>query len=273
MKSLQKLYFSNLNVVCNTGGNFLCPTDFSWKIGTHSFEQNKFYFITHGECIICVGGIQYTARAGQWFFIPAGAQHSYHNIKGCTFQKFWMHFDLYPSADLFSMLDLPYFVTVPENSAVYDLFRKASDAMHSDNLTQQILLKTYLLRLLCEYINLVHPNGVAVKNTDNRINQILRFINDNLSKTLTVQTLAETFHLHPTHFIRFFREKTGETPARYVRIRRMESAKQMLDSTDLPIASIMEKLGFSDESQFSKQFKKYYGQSPRNHRNYFRNHL
>jgi AraC-like DNA-binding protein len=273
LKSLQEIYFSNLNVVCNTGGIFFCPADFSWAYHTHTFDQNKFYFITSGQCTITVEGTTYHARAGQWFFIPAGANHSYSNISGCTFQKFWMHFDLYPSADLFNMLDLPYFVNVPENSVVYDLFRQADEAMKSDHLTQRIHLKTCLFSLLCEYINLVHPDGVSVEDTDDRIDQILRYINSHLDKSLSIAELAEIFHVHPAHFIRFFREKTGETPAKYIRIRRLENAKRMLEATDMNVSAIMEQLGFLDESQFSKQFKKYYGHSPRNYRKYFRNSL
>lgn len=273
MKSLQEIYFSNLNVVCNTGGAFFCPDDFSWTHETHTFNQNKFYFITDGQCVITIEGTTYTARAGQWFFIPAGASHSYSSITGCTFQKYWMHFDLYPSADLFAMLDLPFFVNVPEKSVVYDLFRQADSAMKSDSLTQRIHLKTCLFSLLCEYINLVHPAGVSVEDTDNRIDQILRYINSNLDKPLSVTELAAVFHLHTTHFIRFFREKTGETPAKYIRIRRLETAKRLLESTDMYVSAIMEQIGFFDESQFSKQFKKYYGHSPRNYRKFFRKSL
>lgn len=273
MKSLQEIYFSNLNVVCNTGGAFFCPDDFSWTHETHTFNQNKFYFITDGQCVITIEGTTYTARAGQWFFIPAGASHSYSSITGCTFQKYWMHFDLYPSADLFAMLDLPFFVNVPENSVIYDLFRQADNAMKSDSLTQRIHLKTCLFSLLCEYINLVHPAGVSVEDTDNRIDQILRYINSNLDKPLSVTELAAVFHLHTTHFIRFFREKTGETPAKYIRIRRLETAKRLLESTDMYVSAIMEQIGFFDESQFSKQFKKYYGHSPRNYRKFFRKSL
>ena len=262
-----------MNAVCNTGGEFFCPTDFSWEIDTHTFDQNKFYFITDGKCTITIEGKEYTAHPGQWFLIPAGVPHSYRNHKDCAFEKYWMHFDLYPSADLFSMLDLPYFVDVPGNSVVHSLFRQATDAMRSDGLTDRIRLKTCLLTLIAEYINLVHPDGVTVEDTDSRIDRILRFINSNLEKTLPVTELAEHFHLHPTHFIRFFKEKTGETPANYIRIRRMETAKRLLESTDMSVSQIMEEIGFCDESQFSKQFKKYYALSPRNYRKYFRKNL
>lgn len=262
-----------MNAVCNTGGKFLCPPDFPWQIDIHTFEQNKFYFITKGKCSITVNGKTHIAQAGQWFFIPAGTPHCYRNLEECSFEKYWMHFDLYPSADLFSMLDLPFFVDVPENSAVYDLFCRAAAAMESNSLTDRIHLKTCLLMLLAEYISLVHPDGVAVEDTDSRIDQILRFINNNLDKPLSVNDLAAQFHLTTTHFIRYFKEKTGQTPASYIRIRRLETAKRLLETTDMYISQIIEKLGFSDESQFSKQFKKYYALSPRNYRSYFRKNL
>ena len=190
MKSLQEIYFSNLNAVCNTGGAFFCPIDFSWQIDSHTFNQNKFYFITDGKCSITINGREYIARAGQWFFIPAGMLHAYHNLKDCSFEKYWMHFDLYPSADLFSMLDLPFVVDVPQDSAAYDLFRRAVAAMKNDSLTDRLYLKTCLLMLIAEYIGLVYPEGVAVEDTDSRIDQILRYINGNLDKTLSVKEMA-----------------------------------------------------------------------------------
>lgn len=273
MKGLQEVYFSNLNAVCNTGGKFLCAPDYVWSIHTHSFSQNKFYFITSGTCIIEIEGKEYTATAGQWFFIPAGAKHAYHNLPGCSFQKYWMHFDLYPTADLFSLLELPFFVNVPEDSSVYSLFDKAVQAMNSAVLTDRIHLKTCLFNLLSEYICLVYPDGITVENPDDRIEQVLRYINSNLARTLSVPELAKHFGLHPTHFIRFFRSKTGYTPAQYVRLRRLETAKRLLESTDMYIGDIMDQVGIHDESLFSRQFKKHYSLSPRNYRTYFKKNL
>ena len=273
MRALQDIYFSNMNAVFNTGGKFCCHPKYLWEYGNHIFEQNKFYFITKGKCSITINGKKYIARAGQWFFIPAGTSHSYSSFRGQTFEKYWMHFDLYPSANLFDMLSLPFFVNVPEGSAIYDLFARATDAMESNDFTDRIQLKTCLLSLISEYIKLVYPDGVAVESTDNRIDDVLRYINNNLSQPLSVPGLASKFHLHPTHFIRFFKEKTGQTPARYIKIRRLESAKLLLEDTGLYILEIIEKVGFSDESQFSRQFKSYFGYSPRNYRKYFRSNL
>ena len=272
MKNLPELYFSNLNAACSAGGRFFCPPDFSWRSEVLSFEQNKFYLLTDGECSITIQDKEYTVHAGQWFFIPSRVPHSYHSFKGRSFEKYWMHFDLYPSVNLANMLSLPTFVHVPDGSAVYDLFAQAAKYIKSNRITDRIHLKSCLLSLVAEYIDLACPDGTVVKKTDNRIEQVLRYINSNLDQPLSTAELSKRFHLHPTYFIRFFKDKTGQTPTNYIRIQRLETAKTLLETTNLYVSSIMEQVGFRDESQFSKQFKKYYAHSPRNYRNYFQTH-
>ena len=102
-----------------------------------------------------------------------------------------------------------------------------------------------------------------------RVYDILRYINTNLDKPLTNEELSSRFYMHPNQLIRQFKKKTGITPGRYVTLKKMETAKRMLEDTDLRIVEIMEKIGQSDMSRFSKQFKKFYNQSPREYRNFF----
>ena len=52
--------------------------------------------------------------------------------------------------------------------------------------------------------------------------------------------------MHPNHFIRFFKEKTGETPAKYIKARRMETAKRYLEETELSVKEIMLAIGEND---------------------------
>ena len=272
MKSLQDIYFSNLNAVCNIGGFFSLPEGGSWfHPEMHQFAQNKFYFITEGSCRITIRDKEYIATAGDWFFIPSNTPHSYSDIDGKHFEKYWMHFDLYPNAELFSILGLPYMVKVDERKEPYRLFKNYAAISKQNDLTDKITIKSYLFSLIAEYIYHAHPDVIAVQSkSDTRIDEILRFINNNLDKPLSVPELSAHYHLHPTHFIRFFKEKTGETPAKYIKTLKLETAKRLLESTDLYITEIMEKVGSVDMSQFSKQFKAYYGYSPRQYRNYFK---
>jgi AraC-like DNA-binding protein len=66
------------------------------------------------------------------------------------------------------------------------------------------------------------------------------------------------------HFARQFKAATGLPPHQYVIMRRVERAKQFLQSgTDLSLADVAIGVGFSDQSQFSKHFKRLVGVTPR----------
>lgn len=270
MSDIQDIYLTNLNVVCNLGGFFKTKPDTSWKHDLHSFSQNKFYFITKGKCEIQIKDRKFIAKAGDWFYIPANTMHGYSVINGETFEKFWMHFDIYPSNEIFSSLNLPPMINVSGNRDVYRLFRKFRDTYDSNTLCDQIELKSVLIGLLGQYIRIALPDGVIVKNIeDKRINQIIKYINNNLASSLTLTELAGKFHLHPNHFIRFFKSKTGVTPVRYIKTKRMETAKYLLDNTNLSITEIAEKIGEGNITVFSKQFKNHYALSPRKYREFF----
>lgn len=274
MQPLQEIYFSNLNAICTDGGFFAPPAGADWANSPHRFSQSKFYFVTKGSCKIMVDGTEYIATAGDWFFIPPGVLHAYTLLDGEPFEKYWMHFELYPNAELFSLLNLPYKVNVCGRKEVYRLFKSYSKICDGTDVTDRITIKSYLLSLIAEYIFLAHPDGIQLKRfSDNRIDEILEYISENLDKPLTVTSLAEVFHLHPNHFIRFFKSKTGQTPAKYIKLKKLEAAKYMLEYTDLYVSEIMEKIGETDQSQFSKQFKAFYSFSPREYRKYFRSSL
>lgn len=272
MNYLQDVYLSNLNAVHNIGGFFSCPTGKVWQTSLHTFTQNKFYFVTKGSCSIVINGKTYTATAGDWFFIPANATHSYVNHNEKLFRKYWMHFDIYPNNELFGILNLPYFVKIDKKDKAYKLFRQYTSISSSDKLTDKIYVKSILMQLIAEYINIAVSDNISVKSiSDKKIDDVLRYINNNIEKPLTVTDLAEQFHLHPTHFIRFFKNKTGQTPAKYVKAKKMETAKRCLEDSDLYVTEIMEKIGESDPASFSKQFKSYYSLSPREYRKMYIN--
>ena len=272
MKFLQDIYFTNLNVVYNIGGFFSIKEGADWSYGEHVFEQCKFYFITEGECVIYIKDKRYDAKAGDWFFIPAGTVHSYYNIKNKPFKKFWMHFDLYPDVKIVDFLSLPVFVKY--NRTAKKAFASLVKSAKSDELADKLAVKGYIYNLLVEYIKLANPDGVSVQSrADERLDKVLRYINENLDKELSVEVLAEKYFAHPNHFIRAFKDKTGVTPYKYVLARRMETAKRLLESTDLTTFEIAEKIGVCDSAHLSRIFKSFYNMPPKVYRNYFKEQL
>lgn len=268
------IYFSGFNAVYNFGGYFSIPAGDNWSFPKSSFEQCKFYYITDGACVITIENVEYVAHAGDWFFIPAGARHSYYNIKDAPFAKYWMHFDLYPDTKLFDSLRLPYRVKADSEGRALQLFKEFDTARQGGRFTDRLTVKAKLIELIAEYIKAANSDLDAMTDEGNkRFDSLLRYINENLQKPMSNEFLAQMCYLHPNHFIRVFKEKTGQTPARYIRNKKLENARQLLEGTEIPIAEIAAKVGYSDPANFSRLFRNRYGMSPTVCREYFKRSL
>jgi len=92
---------------------------------------------------------------------------------------------------------------------------------------------------------------------------IVEFIERHYAEPLTVSALARRARLSPFHFIRTFREATGLTPHQYLRDRRLDRAKHLLQTTPMPVTEICEAVGFRSLGSFSTLFRRATGQSPR----------
>ena len=96
----------------------------------------------------------------------------------------------------------------------------------------------------------------------NRINRVFKFIDENLEADLSLNTISEIAFFSPFHFHRVFKFITGETLSEYVSRRRIEKSALDLLHKNVTITEIAHKFGFSDNSSYSRTFKKLFGISP-----------
>jgi AraC-like DNA-binding protein len=90
----------------------------------------------------------------------------------------------------------------------------------------------------------------------------LAFIEDHLGEALGVERLAALCWLSSDHFARLFRERVGQTPARYVQERRMVLAAGRLLATGDDIGRIAQDCGFANRFHFSRVFSRTMGVPP-----------
>ncbi len=95
------------------------------------------------------------------------------------------------------------------------------------------------------------------------------FIDYNYTEQFTLSHLAEKFGCSVNHFIIKFKQTTGYTPIKYILMKKIESAKELLKNKNLSINAVMERVGFLDASYFSKIFKKWVGCSPKDYKGSF----
>ncbi|MBR2562605.1 MAG: helix-turn-helix transcriptional regulator, partial [Eubacterium sp.] len=72
--------------------------------------------------------------------------------------------------------------------------------------------------------------------------------------------------LNPSYLSTLFKQVTGQTFKEYLNHVRIQEAQRLLTHTDYPIMEISIACGFSDQSYFTKVFRKYTGLTPRQYR-------
>ena len=268
MTHLQDFDFLNLNAIYRQGGHYAPALGTQWRLDTtHPFCQNKFYFVTGGTFRITIDGVEYTAKPGDWFFIPAGVLHTYHNFPDKLMEKYWMHFDIYPSSNLLAPLNVKHRVDAANAPQVTALFEEFGRLCQSSDLYDRLKVKAIILNLLAEYIRLAgRRTEIIWDERDEDMRNVLSYINENFKRNLTTNELAAVCHMHPTHFIRAFKLKMAQTPHQYITDIRMEYARQLLDRSDRSIVEIGEDAGFYDLAHFSRAFKRHFAMSPSEYR-------
>ena len=91
---------------------------------------------------------------------------------------------------------------------------------------------------------------------------IHRVIEENYTSPISLDELAYLSGRSLSSFKREFQNIYGESPARWIREKRLSKAQQMLRSSSLSVADVAYSLGFENPTHFSRIFKQQYGYAP-----------
>lgn len=89
---------------------------------------------------------------------------------------------------------------------------------------------------------------------------------DNLEGDISISDVAEVCNLSRGYFIRAFRQTTGMTPHQWLLSQRIDRARELLRSSDAPLAEVAIACGFADQSHFTRVFSTIVGTTPGNWR-------
>lgn len=98
------------------------------------------------------------------------------------------------------------------------------------------------------------------------ISMALQYIEHNLDKPMSLQSLAQQVHLSPSYYSSLFKQQVGCTFCEYVQTRRISTSISLLVETQLTVAEIARRVGFSDYRYFSRLFSRIVGMNPTQYR-------
>src|SRR5271167_548192 len=140
-------------------------------------------------------------------------------------------------------------------------------AVKEDRATNQVFIDHVGLSLMAHFAHayggmrargVVAEGGLALWQL-RRAKEIMRA---RLATALTISDVAAECRLTPSHFARAFRRSTGIAPHQYLSQLRIEEAKRLMTTTQLPLADIALISGFGDQSYFTRVFSRQVGASP-----------
>ena len=99
--------------------------------------------------------------------------------------------------------------------------------------------------------------------SDPRLARTIEYMSSNLARPLTLEQLAAEACISKFHFSRLFTRKVGLPPHKFLTNLRLDAARQMLISTDIPIAQVAAECGYPGTSHFSVAFSRRFGMAPR----------
>lgn len=142
---------------------------------------------------------------------------------------------------------------------------------HLERRSDAAVASEQLIKLfLCEFLILFlrnDPSGRqrtvrSIHSSNATLNLLINYMEQNITKTVTLKELMEYSGTNRTAIENIFRENLGKGAVEYFLILKTELAKKYLREDNYNITQISEILGYSSIHYFSRQFKKITGMTP-----------
>ena len=242
-------------------GNYAKVGDF-WKNIVFFWQHDRIYYITEGTAILVLKGRRLPLKPNHLYYIPA---YSVVTAECNVFLgHYYLHFEWdkanYPFLSMFNL------TSETEGTQLHlNLIRRAIELVNGagcNSSKDQLELNGIMQILVSAFIS---GNDAPERDTG-RFLEILKFIDENLDRRITVRELAALANLNEVYFSNLFKRMIDISPLQYVLNKKISHSMLLLKNTKLSVKEIAYKIGFDDELYFSRIFKNKTGLSPKRSR-------
>jgi AraC-like DNA-binding protein len=231
------------------------------------YKHPQIIYCTKGSGTLVLDGKSYVIKPCMGFFLPAGYPHEYYPN-----EEIWDTHWVIPGGDSWEQImkhfgfDRARVFEISELKTLEHHFRKMHEAIRDDSIFGNYRAAGFLYDFLIELYR-VTSSAAMGKSMSSAVIKAIDYINANYKRTVTMAQLCAVAGVSEQHLCRLFRNALGSRPMEYVAKRRIQTAKELLSSTDYSVDVIAEMTGFGSGSYFCKLFKRYEDMTPSQFRN------
>lgn len=259
-KTIEEKASSELEVL-NIGHQFCQP---GYGYGPTTRRYNVIHFVLSGEGFLDVSGSRSSVHAGDVFIIPAEQVLYYEASRTVPWHYAWISFlgtqagncvsgFMSCSEEHYLLRNLP---VEKYGNLLLHMSRLQSGRGSSYFEAESALYK--VLAMLTRDLGV----QLSASRQMTTAEQIRFYMDYKYAELSSIREIADHFGIHPNHLTRLFRIEFGTTPKQYLENIKMQSARRLLRTTDLPVSWIARSMGCADPLAFSKAFRKQCGLSP-----------
>ena len=243
--------------------------DFSY----HYHDFHKIIVFISGKVTYHIEGKAYHLKPRDILLVSQGAIHKPEIDPSVPYERyiFWIRDDLSCQElnTCFQKANDRSFNLVRADSALQerlkDLLPEIEQTLQNKHFGDTVLRNALFTQFMI-YINRIflRTSSSPDKKTyssDTQVEQLLKYINRNLSENLSIDQLANKFFFSKYHMMRKFREETGYTIHNYISSKRLLLARSLI-SQETPVLKAARQSGFRDYTTFIRAYKKQFGTTP-----------
>ena len=243
--------------------------EFEW----HYHDFHKIIVFVSGKVTYHIEGKTYQLKPQDILLVSQGAIHKPEIDPSIPYERyiFWIRDDL-SSPELntcFQKANDRSFNLIRLDSALQeklkDLLPEIEHSLRDTQFGDSILSKALFAQFMI-YINRIFLKSSTAPDqksysSDSQVEQLLKYINRNLSENLSIDHLAERFFFSKYHMMRKFKKETGYTIHNYIISKRLLHARSLI-AQGIPVMKAAMQSGFQDYTAFVRAYKKQFGTVP-----------
>lgn len=252
-------------VKINDCARFNCRPDWHWDT-MNGFPDFDLWTILGGCGVLHNNGVSYNFSRGDCFLLRPGERYVGEHDPDNPLRVIYIHFIYvdsrgseipygdFPVPRLYRRIaDISFFEKLLEKTAA--AFQSPSGLLQANNWLNVVLQEMAENDLHAEYAGNEAVQRSLIENVCDRIRK-------EPGKSYKVRDLAREFSFSQDHFCRIFKKYKKTTPGDFIATTRIDAARQLLISSNYPVARIAEILGYNDIYHFSKAFRQKTGMAP-----------